>query len=84
MSEYQTALIFNLMEFANINFPRVRKRSRMEKFGHFHEQKNSFSSTKRYFQDNSEAHGTEIIQKWGIGFQDNKNLSLLLMFDGNI
>ena len=35
MSEYQTALIFNLMEFANINFPRVRKRSRMEKFGLF-------------------------------------------------
>ena len=34
MSESQTALIFNL-KFANINFPRVRKRSRMEKFGHF-------------------------------------------------
>ena len=34
MLESQTALIFNL-KFANINFPRVRKRSRMEKFGHF-------------------------------------------------
>ena len=34
MSESQTALIFN-MKFANINFPRGRKRSRMEKFGHF-------------------------------------------------
>ena len=34
MSESQTALIFNLI-FANINFPRVRERIRMEKFGHF-------------------------------------------------
>ena len=34
MLESQTALIFNLKS-ANINFPRVRKRSRMEKFGHF-------------------------------------------------
>ena len=34
MSESQIALVFNL-KFANINFPRVRKRSRMEKFGHF-------------------------------------------------
>ena len=34
MSESQTALIFNL-QFANINFPRVRKRSGMEKFGLF-------------------------------------------------
>ena len=34
MSESQTTLIFNL-KFANINFPRVRKRSRMEKFGLF-------------------------------------------------
>ena len=32
--ESQTALILNL-KFANINFPRVRKRGRMEKFGHF-------------------------------------------------
>ena len=31
-----------------------------------------------------EARRTEIIQKWGIGFQDNKNLSSLLIFDGNI
>ena len=34
MSESQTALILNL-KFANINFPRVRKRSCMEKLGHF-------------------------------------------------
>ena len=79
MSESQTALIFNL-KFANINFPRVRKRSRMEKFG----QRNSFSSAKRYFQGNGEARRTEIIEKWGIGFQDNKNLSSLLIFEGNI
>ena len=42
------------------------------------------TSTKRYFQGNSEARCIEIIQKWGIGFQNNKNLSLLLIFDGNI
>ena len=34
MTESQTALICNL-KFAKINFPRVRKRSRMEKFGPF-------------------------------------------------
>ena len=34
MSESQTALILN-MKFANINFPRIRKRSRVEKFGLF-------------------------------------------------
>ena len=83
MSESQTALIFNL-KFFNINFPRVRKRSRVEKFGLFPWTENCFSSTKRYFQGNSEAHRTEIIQKCGIGFQDNKNLSSLLIFDGNI
>ena len=83
MSESQTALIFNLI-FANINFPRVRKRSHMEKFGHFQWTENSSSSTKRHFQGNSEARRTEIIKKWGIGFQDNKNLSSLLIFDGNI
>ena len=83
MSESQTALIFNL-KFANINFPRVRKRSRMENLDSFHEQKNSFSSTKRYFQGNSEARRTGIIQKWGIGFLGNNNLSSLLIFDGNI
>ena len=33
-SHDQTVLVFNL-KFSNINFPRVRKRSRMEKFGHF-------------------------------------------------
>ena len=49
----------------------------------FHEQKNYFSSTRRYFQGNSEACRTEIIQKSGIGFQDNKNLSSLLTIDGN-
>ena len=63
MSESQTALIFNL-KFANINFPRVRKRSSMEKFGHFPWTENSFSPAKRYFQGNSEARRTEIIQKW--------------------
>ena len=76
MSESQTALIFNL-KFANINFPRVRKRSRlrMEKLGLFPGPENSFSSTQRYFQGNSEARRTEIIQNWGIGIQDNKNLN---------
>ena len=78
MSESQTTLIFNL-KLANINFPRVCKRSRMEKFGHF-----PWTSTKRYLQGNSEARRTEIIQKWGIDFQDNKNLGSLLIFDGNI
>ena len=34
MLESQATLIFNL-KFANINFPRVCKRSRMEKLGHF-------------------------------------------------
>ena len=67
MSESQTALIFNL-KFANINFPRVRKRSRMEKFGLFPWTEKFFSSTKSYFQDNSEARRTEIIKKWRIGF----------------
>ena len=79
----QTTLIFNL-KFANINFPRVRKRSRMEKFGHFPWTEKFFFSTKRYFQGNGEARRTEIIQKWGMGFQDNKNLSSLLIFDRNI
>ena len=74
MSQSQIALIFNL-KFANINLPGVRKRSRMEKFGHFPWTEFFFSPTKRYFQGNGEAHRTEIIQKWGIGFQDNKNLN---------
>ena len=73
MSESQTALIFN-PKFAKINW----------NLDTFNEQKNSSSSTKRYFQGNSEARRTEIIQKWGIGFQDNKNFSSLLIFDGNI
>ena len=71
MSESQTALIFNL-KFANINFPHVRKRSSMKKFGHFPWTENFF-----FFQRNSEARRTEIIQKWWIGFQDSKNLSSL-------
>ena len=83
MSESQTALIFNLI-FANINFPRVRKRIRMEKFDTFHDQKNYFPSTRRYFQGNSKARRTEIIQKRETGFHDNKNLSSLPIFDGNI
>ena len=44
----------------------------------------SSSYAKRYFQGNSEARRTEIIKKWGIGFQEEKNLSSLLIFDGNI
>ena len=57
----------------------------MEKYGHFTlTQKIFVSSTRRYFQGNIEARRTEITQKWGIGFQDNKNLSSLLIFDGNI
>ena len=83
MSESQTVLNFNL-KFANINFPRIRKRGRMEKFGHFQWTETYSSSTKRYFQGNSEAHLTEIIKKWRIGFQDDENLSLLLIFDSNI
>ena len=79
MSESQTALILNLI-FANINFPRVRKRIRMEKFGHFPWSENYFPSTRRYVQRNSEARRTEIIQN----FHDNKNLSSLPIFDGNI
>ena len=82
MSDSQTALIFNL-KFANINFPRVRKLSVWRNLDTFHEQKNSSSSTRTYFQGNSEAK-LEIIQKWGIGFQDNKNLCSLLIIDGNI
>ena len=83
MSESRTALIFNL-KFANISFPRVRKRGHVEILDTFHEQKNSFSSTRTHFQGNSKARRTEIIQKWGIVFQDNKNLSSLLIIDGNI
>ena len=79
MSESQTALIFNLI-FANINFPRVRKRN----LDTIHDQKNSFPSTRRYFQGNSEARRTEIIQKREIGFHDNKNLSSLPILDDNI
>ena len=56
----ETALILNL-KFANINFPRVRKRSWMENLDTFHEQKNSFPSIRRYFLDNREAGRTEII-----------------------
>ena len=83
MSESQTGLIFNL-KFANINFPRVRKQSRMEKFGHFQWTEKFSSSTKRYFQGNSEARRSEIIRKMRDSFQDDKNLSSLLIFDSNI
>ena len=83
MPESQTALNFNL-KFANINFLRVRKQSRRRNLDIFNEQKNSSSSTKRYFQGNSEARRPEIIKKWGVGFQDDKNLSPLLIFDSNI
>ena len=83
MSESQTALIFNLI-FANINFARVRNESAWRNLDTFHGQKNSFSSTRRYFQGNSEARRTEIIQKREIGFHDSKNLSSFPIFDGNI
>ena len=73
-----TSLIFNL-KFANLNFPRVRKQSRMEKFGHIPWTEKIFSLTRRYFQGNGETIPTEMIQTWGIGFQDNKNLSSLLI-----
>ena len=48
----------------------------------FHDQKNSFPSTKRYFQD--KARRTEIIQKREIGFHDNKNLSSLLRWSTTV
>ena len=83
MSESWTALILNLI-FANINFPRVRNESAWRRLDTFHDQKNYFSSTRRYFQGKSEARRTEIIQKREIGFHDNKNLSSLPIFDGNI
>ena len=52
----------------------------------YHQQNNSFSFTRRYFQGNSETCRTEIIEKLGIGFHDNESflLSLLLIFYGNI
>ena len=50
----------------------------------FINRKNFFPSTRRYFQGNSEARRTEIIQKREIGFHDNKSLSSLPIFDGNI
>ena len=60
MSESETTLVFNL-KFANINFPRVRKRSRMEKFGHFPWTEKFL----KHFQGNSEARRTEIIKNEG-------------------
>ena len=78
-SSPQTALVFNL-RFANINFPRVRKQSRMEKFDTFHEQKNSFSSLKRYFQGDSEARRTEIIKKMRDGFSGQQKLKFVPHF----
>ena len=86
MSESQTALIFNL-KFANINFPCAHKWSRMEKFGPFPWTEKFFFFHFfffHFFQDNSKARRTVLIQKWRIGFQDNKKLSLLLIFNGNI
>ena len=83
MSESQTALIFNLI-FASINFPPVRKESAWRNLDTFHGQENSFPSTRRYFQGNSKARRTEIMQKRETGFHDNKNLSSLPIFDGNI
>ena len=62
MSESQTALIFNLT-FANINFHAFAIEAGWRNLDTFHEQKNYFSSTRGYFQGNSEAHRTEIIQK---------------------
>ena len=86
MSESQTAVhIFNL-KFANINVPRVRKRKpHGEIWTLSMNKKILFLPLKDYFQGNSEARRTEITQKCrGIGFQDNRNLSSLLIFDGNI
>ena len=40
----------------------------------FNEQNDCFSFTRRYLQGNCEARRTEIIRKWGIGFNDNNNL----------
>ena len=62
MSECQTALISN-PKFANITFLAVANEAARRNLDTFHEQKNVFSSTERYFQDNSEARGTEIILK---------------------
>ena len=62
MSESQAAQIFN-PKFANINFPAFANEAAWRNLDTFHEQKNSFSSTKRYFQGNSEARRTEIIKK---------------------
>ena len=75
MSESQTALILNLI-FAN--------KSAWRNLDSFHDQKNYFPSTRRYFQGNREARRTEIIQKREIGFNVNNNLSSLPIFDGNI
>ena len=84
MSESQTALIFNL-KFANINFSRVTaNEAAWRNLDTFHWTEKFFFSTERYFQGNSEARRAEIIKKWGIGFQDDKNLSSLLIFEGNI
>ena len=83
MSESQTALILTWNSLT-ITILAYANEAAWRNLDSFHEQKNYFSSTKRYFQGNSEARRTEIIQKWGIGFQDNKNLSSLLIFDGNI
>ena len=61
MSESQTTLIFNL-KLANIIFLAFANEVAWRNLDTFHGQKNYFSSTKRYFQGNSEARRTEIIQ----------------------
>ena len=83
ISESQTALILTWNSLTS-TFHAFGNEAAWRNLDTLREQKHSFSSTKRYFQGDSEAHRTEIIQKWGIGFQDNKNLSSLLIFDGNI
>ena len=84
MSQSQTALKFLIWNSLTLTFLAFANETARRNLDTFHEQKNSFSYTKRYFQGNGEARRTEIIQKWGMGFQDNKNLSSLLIFDGNV
>ena len=62
MSESQTALIFNLKSLTS-TFLALANEAVWRNLDTFHEQKNYFSSTRRYFQANGEARRTEIIQK---------------------
>ena len=80
MSEIQTALILTWNSLTS-TFLAFANKAAWRNLDTFNEQKNSPSSTKIYFQGNSEARRTEIIKKWGIAFQDDKNLSSLLIFD---